>query len=136
MSRRMLISLISIIFFMGILLLLLPDIQEVPEERMASAAMAMCVVNIKKDISSDIKKGNKIKTDFKIKCPKLISKLNVSSNGDINMFNSTYGIQLLFKPNLKNGVVSWSCLGTPAGYVPKACQVKDVRNQGSGVSGQ
>jgi len=132
----MLISLVSIIFFIGVLLILLPDIQEVPEERMASAAMAMCVVKIKKAISADLQQGNTIKTEYENTCPKLISKLSVSRDGNIEMFNPTYHIQLLFKPSLKDGVVNWSCQGKPAEFIPKACQGKDDYNQASKVSVQ
>lgn len=124
MSRRMLMSLISIIFFIGILLLLLPDIHEVPEERMASVAMAMCVTDIKIAISADLKKGKTIKTSYENKCPKLISKLIVRGDGNIEMFNPTYRIQLSLKPTLRDGVVKWSCQGKPDTFVPKACRTK------------
>jgi hypothetical protein len=122
-------SLIGMVIFIGILLLLLPDIQDVPEERMASVAMAMCVADIKIAISADLKKGKKIKTNYENKCPKLISKLSVREDGNIETFNPTYRIQLLFKPILKDGVVKWSCQGKPDAFVPKACRVnKDIQS--------
>ena len=121
-------SLIGIVIFIGILLLLLPDIQEVPEERMASIAMAMCVTDIKTAISADIKKGKTIKTNYENKCPKLISKLSVHEDGNIETFNPTYRIHLSFKPTVQDGVVKWSCQGKPDAFVPKACRVnKDIQ---------
>jgi len=126
-------SLIGIIFFIGVLLLLLPDIQEVPEERMASTAMAMCVVEIKIGIGADLKEGKQIKTDYENKCPSLISKLNVHGDGKIEMFNPTYQIHLSIMPALRDGVVSWSCYGQPAEFVPRACRVKKEQPQVGGT---
>jgi len=117
-------SLVGITIFIGLLLIMLPDFGEVSQERMTSASMTMCLRKVRAGIRSDLEKGNTVKTDYEIKCPKLISKLAVHSNGKIEVSNPTHGIQLSFEPVLKEGKVVWSCEGTPAEFVPTSCRQK------------
>lgn len=124
MGSRMKTSVIGIIFFVGVLLIMLPDISEVPEERMTSISMTMCISDIRKNIKSDLEKGRSIKTDYKNNCPQLISKLDIQKDGSIEMFNQANKINLSFKPALAEGKVKWSCSGTPNDFVPKACRQK------------
>lgn len=131
MNSRMKISIIGIIFFVGMLFILLPDISEVPEERMASLSMAMCINEIRAGIKTNIEQGKPVKTDYKNKCPQLISKLGVKRNGRIEMFNQTHKISLSFEPVLIEGKVKWSCRGTPDKFVPKACRERRGKKDGN-----
>jgi len=129
MNSRMKISIIGIVFFVGVLLILLPDISEVPEEKMTSVSMAMCISDMRIDIKKDMEQGRPVKTDYKNTCPQLISKLNVDESGKIEIFNQTQQINLSFQPVMLNGKVKWSCRGTPAEFVPRACRKKPARKQ-------
>ena len=127
MSKRMLMSIVGIVIFVGLLLILLPDFGKVSEERMTSASMTMCIGKIKAGVKSDLLKGNTVKTDYKVKCPKLISQVQVHANGRIEVYNPTHKIRLSFKPVLNEDKLIWSCEGTPAEFVPAACRKQPVR---------
>jgi len=120
----MMMSIMGIVFLFGILIILLPDFGEISKERMASTSMMMCTGKIRTAIKAELEKGSPIKTDYEVKCPKLINQIVVHEDGGIKVFNPTYKIQLSFKPTLKDGKVKWSCQGTPAAFVPAQCKVE------------
>ena len=127
MNSRMMISIAGITIFFGLLLVLLPDFGSVSEERMTSASMTMCIGKIRAGVKSDLLQGKPVKTDYEVKCPKLISRMQVHSNGSIEVYNPTHKIQLSFQPSVNEGKLSWSCKGEPAEHVPANCRKEKVR---------
>jgi hypothetical protein len=122
MRTRLTVMVIGIATLVGILLLSLPDADDIPEEKMTSISMAMCLADIKIDIRKHIEQGKSPLSAYENPCPELVNELNVTTTGTIEARNSKQGIRLTFVPVNNNGRVRWSCSGTPVQFVPRACQ--------------
>ena len=113
---------IGIVTLVGILLLSLPDADEIPEEKMTSISIAMCLADIKIDIRKQIAQGKPVIPGYENPCPELVNELSVSETGTIEAHNAKQDIHLTFMPVNNNGQLTWSCYGTPVRFVPRACQ--------------
>lgn len=122
MGTRLTMMIIGIAMLIGLLLLSLPDVEDIPEEKMTSLSMAMCIADIKIDIRKRLDQGLAVITEYQNQCPQLIDRLKVSRSGNIEAFNEEKKIHLLFTPIKRNGTFQWTCTGTPAEFVPRACQ--------------
>jgi hypothetical protein len=125
MRTRLTIMIIGIAVLIGLLLLSLPDVEDIPEEKMTSISMALCLADIKIDIRKRLERGLAILSNYENECPGLIQQLKISRNGKIEASNANENIRLLFIPINEGGQVKWTCSGTPAQFVPKACQQSD-----------
>lgn len=122
MVVRLTMMIIGIAMLIGLLLLSLPDVEDIPEEKMTSMSMAMCIADIKIDIRKKLDQGLAIITDYQNECPQLIDRLKISRTGSIEAYNEDKKIHLLFTPIKHDGRFKWTCTGSPAEYVPRACQ--------------
>jgi hypothetical protein len=121
-GMRLTIMVIGIALLVGLLLLSLPDAEDIPEEKMTSISMAMCLADIKIDIRKKLEQEQAIVAEYQTRCPQLIDELKVSRTGRIEVYNKQKKIRLSFVPVRQDGKVSWTCAGTPVQFVPRACQ--------------
>jgi hypothetical protein len=113
---------IGIAVLIGLLLFSLPDVKDIPEEKMTSISMALCLADMKIDMRKKLERGLAIVASYENECPDLINQLKVSTTGRIEAHNTQKNIRLVFVPVNQGGHVQWACSGTPRQYVPKACQ--------------
>ena len=122
---RLTIMVIGIALLVGLLLLSLPDAEDIPEEKMTSISMAMCLADIKIDIRKKLEQEQAIIAQYQTRCPHVIDELKVSRTGHIEAYNEQKKIRLSFVPVWRDGKVSWTCTGKPAQFVPRACQSRN-----------
>ncbi|NOR51452.1 MAG: hypothetical protein GQ470_02430 [Gammaproteobacteria bacterium] len=115
-------KIIGLVFFVGALLLLMPDTDDASRNMIASGSMLLCIKDYRESVAQQVLSHTAAFPVFDDKCPKFGIDLKVNTEGVITLYSETYKLTMTLTPQIDGDEVSWSCYGEPEGNITALCK--------------